>query len=106
MPWLQLNGQVGSNPWMPGVKEMENSDLKIYKDGKLWLRYAYWKKGEIEPRTNREYTHNIKFDITPPFNDGHPSLLVIQWYTDGSVKVVYPPKYASGEFTVPPWIKK
>ncbi len=96
----------GFKPLDAWVKEMENSDLKIYKDGKLWLRYAYWKKGEIEPRTNREYTHNIKFDITPPFNDGHPSLLVIQWYTDGSVKVVYPPKYASGEFTVPPWIKK
>jgi len=79
---------------------------KIYKDGKLWLRYAYWKPGEIEPRTNREYTHNIKFDITPPFEDGHPSLVVIQWYMDGSVKVVYPPKYASGEFAVPPWIKK
>jgi len=96
----------GFKPLDAWVIEMENSDLKIYKDGKLWLRYAYWKKGEIEPRTNREYTHNIKFDITPPFNDGHPSLLVIQWYTDGSVKVVYPPKYASGEFTVPPWIKK
>jgi ABC-type branched-subunit amino acid transport system substrate-binding protein len=96
----------GFKPLDAWVKEMENSDLKINKDGKLWLRYAYWKPGEIEPRTNREYTHNIKFDITPPFNDGHPSLLVIQWYMDGSVKVVYPPKYASGEFAIPPWIKK
>ena len=52
------------------------------------------------------FPHNIKFDITPPFDDGHPSLVVIQWYTDGSVKVVYPPKYASGEFEVPPWVKK
>lgn len=96
----------GFKPLDAWVKEMENSDTKIYKDGKLWLRYAYWKKGEIEPRTKREYTHNIKFDITPPFDDGHPSLVVIQWYVDGSVKVVYPPKFASGEFTVPPWIKK
>jgi len=96
----------GFKPLDKWVKEMENSDLKIYKDGQLWLRYAYWKKGEIEPRTQREYTHNIRFDITPPFTDGHPSLVVIQWYEDGSVKVVYPPKYASGEFSVPPWIKK
>jgi len=96
----------GFKPLDAWVKEMENSDTKIYKDGKLWLRYAYWKPGEIEPRTKREYTHNIKFDITPPFDDGHPSLVVIQWYVDGSVKVVYPPKYASGKFAVPPWIKK
>ncbi len=96
----------GFKPLDAWVKEMENADTKIYKDGQLWLRYAYWKKGEIEPRTNREYTHNIKFDITPPFNDGHPSLVVIQWYVDGKVKVVYPAKYASGEFIVPPWIKK
>lgn len=96
----------GFKPLDAWVKEMENSDTKVYKDGQLWLRYAYWKKGEIEPRTNREYTHNIKFDITPPFNDGHPSLVVIQWYVDGKVKVVYPPKYASGEFSVPPWVKK
>ncbi len=96
----------GFKPLDAWVKEMENTDLKLYKDGQLWLRYAYWKPGEVEPRTGLTFPHNIKFDITPPFEDGHPSLVVIQWYVDGSVKVVYPPKYASGEFTVPPWIKK
>ena len=95
----------GFKPLDKWVKEMENEDIKIYKDGKLWLRYAFWKPGEIEPRTNREYTHNIKFDVTPPLDDGAPSMVVIQWYTDGSVKVVYPEKYANGEFSVPPWVK-
>ena len=95
----------GFAPLDKWVTEMENSDTKIYKDGELWLRYAYWKPGEIEPRTEREYTHNIKFDITPPYEDGAPSMVVIQWYTDGSVKVVYPEKYANGDFSVPPWIK-
>ena len=85
---------------------MENEDLKIYKDGKLWLRYAYWKPGEIEPRTQLAWPHNIRFDISPPIEDGIPSLIVIQWYPDGSVKCVYPPKYANGEFAVPPWAKK
>ena len=95
----------GFKPLDAWVQEMENTDVKLYKDGELWHRYAYWKRGEIEPRTGREYTHNIKFDLTPPYDDGGPSMVVIQWYTDGSAKVVYPPKYANGEFSVPPWIQ-
>ena len=96
----------GFKPLDAWVKEMENEDIKLYKDGKLWLRYAYWKPGEIEPRTNLSWPHNIKFDITPPFDEGIPSLIVIQWYSDGTVKCVYPPKYANGEFAVPSWVKK
>ncbi len=95
----------GFKPLDKWVTEMENADIKIYKDGQLWLRYAYWKPGEIEPRTNRQYTHNIKFDIQPPLDDGAPSMVVIQWYEDGTAGVVYPPKYATGEFILPPWIK-
>ena len=85
---------------------MENEDVIIKKDGKMWLRYGFWKPGESEPRTKREYTHNIKFDITPPFDDGAPSMVVIQWYEDGKSAVVYPPKFATGKFTVPSWVKK
>jgi len=88
------------------VKEMENEDIIIKKDGKMWLRYGFWKPGEIEPRTNREYTHNLKFDITAPYDDGAPSMVVIQWYEDGTSKVIYPPKFATGEFQVPSWVKK
>lgn len=95
----------GFAPLDKWVEEMENEDITIYKDGELWLRYAYWKPGEIEPRTNREYTHNIKFDIMPPYDEGAPSMVVIQWYTDGSVKVVYPEKYANGELTLPSWVE-
>ena len=95
----------GFEPLDGWVREMENTDVKLYRDGELWHRYAYWKRGEIEPRTGREYTHNIKFDVTPPYDDGAPSMVVIQWYVDGSARVVYPPKYANGEFSVPPWIQ-
>mgnify|MGYP001817746725 FL=1 len=93
----------GFKPLDAWVKEMENEDIKLYKDGKLWLRYAYWKPGEIEPRTELAWPHNIKFDITPPFDEGIPSVIVIQWNTDGTVKCVYPPKYANGKFAVPSW---
>lgn len=96
----------GFSPLDNWVKEYENDDIVLKKDGKVWLRYGYWKPGEIEPRTNRQYTHNIKFDLTEPFDDGAPSMVVIQWYDDGTAKVVYPPKYATGEFQVPSWIKK
>ncbi|MCP5081214.1 MAG: ABC transporter substrate-binding protein [Alphaproteobacteria bacterium] len=96
----------GFKPLDAWVKAMENEDVIIKKDGKMWLRYGFWKPGEIEPRTKREYTHNIKFDITPPFDDGAPSMVVIQWYEDGTSAVVYPPKYATGKFTVPSWVKK
>ena len=95
----------GFAPLDDWVREMENTDVKLYKDGEFWHRYAYWKPGEIEPRTQREYTHNIKFDITPPYDDGGPSMVVIQWYQDGAVKVVYPPKFANGEFSVPSWVE-
>lgn len=96
----------GFKPLDKWVTEMENEDIKIYKDGQLWLRWAFWKPGEIEPRTNRQYTHNIKFDLTAPYDDGAPSMVVVQWYQDGTAAVVYPPKYANGEFKLPPWIKK
>jgi len=95
----------GFKPLDKWVKEMENEDIKLYKDGKLWLRYGYWKPGEIEPRTNRQYTHNIKFDITAPYDDGAPAMVVIQWYESGETAVVYPPKYATGKFEIPSWIQ-
>lgn len=94
----------GFEPLDDWVREFENTDLKLYKDGKLWFRYAFWKPGEIEPRTQREYTHNQKFDITPPFDDGAPAMVVIQWYEDGTPAVIYPPKFATGKFQEPSWI--
>ncbi len=96
----------GFAPLDKWVAEYENEDLVLMKDGKPWLRYGYWKPGEIEPRTKRQYTHNLRFDLTDPYDDGGPSMVVIQWYDDGSAKVVYPPKYATGEYQLPSWIKK
>ena len=96
-------GGFDLDKWVPA---MENQDLKLEKDGQSWMRYAFWKPGEVEERTGRTYPHNLRFDITPPYDDGAPSMVVVQWYEDGSSKVVYPPKYANGEFEVPSWVKK
>ncbi len=95
-------GGFNNTTW---VKSMENQDPVLKKDGKPWLRYGFWKPGEVEPRTGRTYPHNIRFDITPPYDDGAPAMVVIQWYEDGTNAVIYPPKYATGEFVLPSWVK-
>ena len=95
----------GFEPLDDWVREMEATDVVLERDGQMWHRYAYWKQGEIEPRTGREYTHNIKFDMEAPYDDGIPPMVIIQWYHDGQPRVVYPPKYANGEFQLPPWLE-
>ncbi|MEM1161284.1 MAG: ABC transporter substrate-binding protein, partial [Pseudomonadota bacterium] len=85
--------------------EMEKQDLKLEKDGKLWLRYAFWGKDEVEEVTGRTYPHNARFDLTSPFEDAQPSMVVVQWKEDGSVGVVYPFEYANTEFELPSWVK-
>lgn len=85
---------------------MEKQDLKLEKDGKLWLRYGFWGNDEVEPVTGRTYPHNARFDLTSPYEDAQPSMVVVQWKEDGQVGVVYPPEYATTEFTVPSWVKK
>lgn len=84
---------------------MEKQDLKLMRDGKLWLRYGFWGKDEVEEVTQRTYPHNARFDLTAPYDDAQPSMVVVQWKEDGSVGVVYPPEYATTEFTLPSWIK-
>lgn len=88
------------------VEAMLEQDIVLEKDGQPWLRYAFWKPGEEEERTGRTYPHNIRFDITAPYDDGAPSMVVIQWYEDGTAQVVYPPKYATGEFRIPSWVNQ
>lgn len=89
--------------WAP---EMEKQDLQLKLDGEMWLRYGFWGNDEVEERTGRTYPHNARFDISAPYDDASPSMVVIQWYEDGTSAVVYPEKYATGEFTVPSWVTK
>ena len=84
--------------------EMLKQDLKLEKDGKLWLRYGFWGYDEVEEVTNRTYPHNARFDLTAPYEDAQPSMVVIQWKEDGKPGVVYPPEYATTEFTLPSWV--
>lgn len=70
--------------------KMEKQDLKLMKDGKLWLRYGFWRSDKVEPVTGRTYPHNALFDLELPFDEAQPSMVVVQWKEDGSVGVVYP----------------
>ncbi len=83
---------------------MEKQDLKLEKDGKLWLRYGFWQRDQIEPVTQRTYPHNALFDLEAPYDFAQPSMVVVQWQEDGSVGVVYPPEYATMEFSIPSWV--
>ena len=85
--------------------EMLKQDLKLEKDGKLWLRYGFWQHGEVEEVTGRTYPQNARFDLTAPYDDAQPSMVVVQWKEDGSVGVVYPFEYANTEFELPSWVK-
>ena len=85
-------------------KEMIKQDLILELDGKTWLRYGFWDYDEVEPVTGRTYPHNAIFDISPPFEDAQPSMVVIQWKEDGNAGVVYPFEYATTEFELPSWI--
>ena len=90
---------------MPWSKEMEKQDLILEKDGELWLRYGFWGADEVEEVTQRTYPQNALFDLTAPYEDAQPSMVVIQWKEDGSVGVVYPFEYATTEFELPSWVK-
>ena len=87
------------------AEAMKKQDLVLDLDGQLWLRYAFWGDDEVEPVTGRTYPHNSRFDLSEPFDDAQPSMVVVQWYEDGTAAVVYPDKYATGEFTLPSWVK-
>lgn len=84
---------------------MLKQDIKLMKDGKLWLRYGFWGDDDVEPVTQRKYPHNALFDLEAPYDFAQPSMVVIQWKEDGSVGVVYPFEYANTEFTLPSWVK-
>ena len=84
---------------------MEKQDLKLELDGKLWLRYGFWGADEVEPVTGRTYPHNALFDLSAPYEDAQPSMVVVQWKEDGTPGVVYPFEYATTEFELPSWMK-
>jgi branched-chain amino acid transport system substrate-binding protein len=102
---MMAGAEAGGFEAQAWSKAMEKQDIKLMKDDKRWLRYAFWGADEVEEVTGRTYPHNARFDLTAPYEDAQPSMVVVQWKEDGSVGVVYPPEYATTEFTVPSWIK-
>lgn len=92
----------GFEPLDEWVREMENTDYILERDGEVWFHNKYYKQGDIEPLTGMEWVHGSVFD--PAGIDGNVSMTVLQWYQDGTVKCIYPPKYANGEIAFPAWI--
>ena len=71
--------------------------------GRLCTPPDHWRRDLFEdPPSEAE----LPPDFEQSFDDGAPSMVVIQWYEDGTNAVVYPEKYANGEFTLPSWVKK
>lgn len=83
---------------------MSKQDLILEKDGELVLRYGFWDAETVEPVTNRTYPHNALFDLEAPYDFAQPSMVVVQWKENGDVGVVYPPEFATTEFTLPSWV--
>jgi hypothetical protein len=106
----------GFEPLDDWIAEMEATDWKLWKYGgweqrddlaptgedEVWFVERYYSKGDIEPITGMEWTHNAVFD--PEGTEGKLSVQVIQWYEDGTVKCVYPPRYANGVISFPSWM--
>ena len=83
------------------IEEMEDAEITLLRDGGPWYKYCFYKPGEVEPITGEEFPHNGKMDFEGI--EGFPSVVVVQWYEDGTVKCIWPPKYALGEMTIPAW---
>ena len=50
-------GGFNNSSW---VNAMEKQDLVLEKDGQMWLRYGFWGRDKLEPRTQRTYPHNAR----------------------------------------------
>ena len=94
----------GFEPLDDWVKEMEATDLKIYRYGGfepadandiLWMNYRFY-------GPEHDYTHSQVLDTLG--DHGRPGGLVMQWYPDGTVKVIHPYRWKNGEFYLPDWI--
>jgi len=93
----------GFEPLDAWVEEMEDVEITLLRDGEPWYKYCFYQPGEVEPVTGLTFPHNGKMDFEGV--EGFPSVVVTQWYEDGSAKCIWPPKYALGEMTIPTWCK-
>jgi len=94
----------GFEPLDAWVKEMEATDLRIYRYGGfepadandiLWMNYRFY--GPEHP-----YTHAQVLDTSG--EAGRPGGVVMQWYPDETVKVIHPYRWKNGDFYLPDWI--
>jgi branched-chain amino acid transport system substrate-binding protein len=109
----------GFEPLDAWVEEMEKEDIILWRYGGwerrddlsptgkdlMWFRYRYC--GWDEVFTNVKgltYPHNIALDQGYGEDLTGMGSAVNEWYPDGSVKIIHPPRWANGEYYLPPWI--
>jgi len=92
----------GFEPLDDWVTEMEDMEYKLYRDGEVWYNFDFYKPDEYDAFFERYFPHAAKYDVDGVV--GVPGAMGIQWLEDGTAELFYPPKYATGTFTLPPWI--
>jgi ABC-type branched-subunit amino acid transport system substrate-binding protein len=95
----------GFKPLDAWVEEMENIIVTFEKEGKTFILIDFWAPGEVDPLFDMTFPHAAKYD----YENGEVQGLqgtVIQWREDGTAVCTWPPRFATGKFTLPPWIPK
>ena len=60
---------------------------------------------EVEEVTQRTYPQNARFDLTAPYEDAQPSMVVVQWKEDGSALALsIRSNTPHTEFEIPSWV--
>lgn len=109
----------GFKPLDAWVEEMLKTDYILWRYGGwerrddlsptgkdlMWFRYQFYGPGEVEPYVmNLAYPHNIMIDMGRGEELRGMASEVLQWYPDGSFRTIHPPRWATGEYYLPPWI--
>lgn len=105
----KVGGFKPLDAWVKGMEEevlihwTEGGAEPAGPDDEPFVYYSFYGPGELEPRTNYYHTHNVVYDRTG--KKGYVGMVAIEWYEGGVVKCIWPPKYATGKFELPRWLR-
>ena len=109
----------GFEPLDAWVTEMEKQDILLWRYGGwerrddlsptgkdiMWFRYRYCGWDEVFPNVKGlTYPHNIALDQGYGEELTGMGSAVNQWYPDGTVHIIHPPRWTNGEYFLPEWI--
>ncbi len=98
----------GFKPLDAWVKQMEEITLVFEKDGKPYIVVDFWGIGEVDPYFGLSFPHAAKYDVEDEGEEIVQGLIgtAIQWHADGTAVCTWPPRFATGKFSLPPWISR